>query len=89
MPTPGANAGTEVPLGALRDTGHGPGVWIIRDGRTPTVAWHPVRLSAIGEETATVSSGLAAGERFVAMGAHMLHQGQQVRIAAPVRGATR
>ncbi|TXC67993.1 efflux RND transporter periplasmic adaptor subunit [Sphingomonas ginsenosidivorax] len=86
---PGKAAGMEVPLGALRDTGRGPGVWIVRAGATPTVAWHPVRVAAIGEETAMVAAGLAAGQRFVAMGAHMLHQGQRVRIAASAPGAAR
>ncbi|WP_294138583.1 efflux RND transporter periplasmic adaptor subunit [Sphingomonas sp.] len=86
---PGKSTGMEIPLGALRDTGRGPGIWIVRDGATPTVAWHAVQVSAVGEETATITSGLAPGERFVAMGAHMLHQGQRVRIAAPVPGAAR
>jgi RND family efflux transporter MFP subunit len=86
---PGKSAGMEIPLGALRDTGRGPGIWIVRGGATPTVAWHAVQVSAVGEETATVTSGLAPGQRFVAMGAHMLHQGQRVRIAAPVPGAVR
>lgn len=86
---PGKAAGAQVPLGALRDTGRGPGVWIVRAGARPTVAWQAVQVSAIGEETATITSGLAAGQRFVAMGAHMLHQGQQVRIAAAVPGAAR
>jgi hypothetical protein len=39
-----------------------------------------VRLAAIGAETATITSGLTGGERFVALGAHMLHQGQRVRV---------
>lgn len=85
----GKSTGMEIPLGALRDTGRGPGIWIVRDGATPTVAWHAVQLSAVGEETATITSGLAPGVRFVAMGAHMLHQGQQVRVAAPVPGTAR
>lgn len=86
---PGKSAGMEIPLGALRDTGRGPGVWVVGDGATPTVAWHAVQVSAVGEETATISSGLTPGQRFVAMGAHMLHQGQQVRIAPPVPGVAR
>lgn len=86
---PGVAASTEVPLGAIRDTGRGPGIWVIRDGATPTVAWHAVRISAIGEETATIAAGLRAGQRFVTMGAHLLHQGQRVRIAAPAPGAAR
>jgi hypothetical protein len=41
-----------------------------------------VRIAALGEETATISGGLKPGDRFVAMGAHMLHEGQAVRVAA-------
>lgn len=86
---PGDASATEVPLGALRDTGHGPGVWIVRGGAQPTVAWHPVRICAIDAETATVTAGLKAGDRFVALGAHMLREGQPVRIAEAVRGTSR
>lgn len=78
---PGDAVATEVPLGALRDTGHGPGVWIVGAGAQPRITWRPVKVTAIGEETATVTSGLKSGDRFVAMGAHMLHQGQTVRVA--------
>jgi RND family efflux transporter MFP subunit len=74
-----------VPLGAIHDAGRGPGVWVI-DGRdNPKVSWRPVRLARVGEETAAVSAGLRRGERFVALGAHLLHQGQAVRIAGTGR----
>lgn len=89
LATPGEAVATQVPLGALHDSGRGPGVWIVSGGTKPTVAWRPVRVSALGEETANVTSGLKSGDRFVAMGAHMLHQGQQVRIAAQAPGAAR
>ena len=49
------------------------------------VSWRPVRLASIGEETAAISAGLRGGERFVALGAHMLHQGEAVRIAGAGR----
>lgn len=84
---PGDASSTVVPLGAIRDEGKGPGVWVIRSGSPAKIAWRPVRIAAVGEETATIASGLKAGERFVAMGAHMLHAGQAVRIAH-VAGAT-
>ena len=71
----------EAPIGALYDTGKGPGVWVI-EPRTSTVQWRPVRVVALGGETATISGGLDGGDRFVALGAHMLHQGQRVRIQA-------
>lgn len=86
---PGAAATTVVPLGAIHDSGKGPGVWVVMAGSPATISWRPVRISAVGEETATIASGLNAGERFVAMGAHMMHQGQAVRIATPVPGTAR
>ena len=89
LETGGQAASTEVPLGALRDLGRGPGVWVIRDTKQPTIVWQPVKVSAVGEETATIVSGLKSGQRFVAMGAHILHQGQAVRIAAPAPGTAR
>jgi len=48
--------------------------------RSSTVQWRPVRVAALGVETATISGGLSGGDRFVALGAHMLHQGQRVRV---------
>lgn len=83
----GRSASTEVPLGALYDVGRGPGVWVVRAARRPTVTWRPVRLAGIGEETATIVGGLKPGERFVAIGAHMLREGQAVRIAPPAAGS--
>jgi multidrug efflux pump subunit AcrA (membrane-fusion protein) len=74
-----------VPLGAIYDRGQGPGVWIVAGRGSPKVSWRPVKLAAIGEEAAVVSAGLRPGERFVALGAHMLHQGQAVRIAGASR----
>lgn len=80
--TPGKAATLSIPLGAIYDRGQGPGVWVVAGGNGSKVSWRPIRLSAIGEEKATVAAGLRPGERFVALGAHMLHQGQPVRIAA-------
>jgi RND family efflux transporter MFP subunit len=83
LPSAGAAkiGGRTVPLGAIYDSGKGPGVWIV-DAKTSTVSWRAVQLAAVGEETATVTAGLAAGERFVALGAHMLHQGERISLQA-------
>jgi len=77
---PGQEAAMTVPLGAIYDRGQGAGVWIV--GGNGAVSWRPVKLSAVGDETAVVAAGLRPGERFVALGAHMLHQGEPVRIYA-------
>ena len=70
---------TQVPISALYDTGEGPGIWVV-EGREPQVRWHPVKIAGVGEESAAVSSGLVSGERVVTLGAHLLHEGERVRV---------
>jgi len=77
---PGQPAAITVPLAAIYDRGRGPGVWVISRQGTPTVSWRAVKVAAISDDAAVVSAGLRSGERFVALGAHMLHQGEAVRI---------
>ena len=79
---PGQRTMMSVPLGAIYDRGQGPGVWVLSGQGGPRVSWRPVQLATVGEETAVVAAGLQPGERFIAMGAHMLHQGEVVRINA-------
>jgi len=67
----------QVPLAAVYDAGKGPGVWDIT-GQPATVAWRPVTVIAIGDEAATVAGQLNAGDRIVALGAHLLQQGERV-----------
>lgn len=84
--TGGAGAGGtgahSVPLGALYDPGRGPGVWIV-DARTSTVRFRPVTIARIGAEDAVLSGGVAPGDRIVALGAHLLSEGQKVRVMTP------
>lgn len=74
-----ADAGVAVPLTALHDSSGGPGVWVVRGGR---VSFRPVRLGTMGEENAIVTAGLRPGERVVALGAHLLKEGEPVRTRA-------
>jgi len=78
LPRAGA-AGMQVPVAAIFDAGKGPGVWIVH-GKQASVTWHPVTLGDLGEESVAVTSGLKPGERFVALGAHQLHEGERVRV---------
>lgn len=75
-----AGAAAEVPLGAIHDAGHGPGVWLLRAGKQQTVTWRPVRIVALGEETARLATGFQPSDRIVAVGAHLLHEGEAVRV---------
>jgi RND family efflux transporter MFP subunit len=81
-----ADRGIAVPLAALTDTGAGPGVWVVDTPRPGAggamVHFRPVTLAALGDEQATVQSGLHAGERVVALGARLLHEDEAVRTEA-------
>lgn len=65
-----------VPVGSVLDRGSGPGVWILNE--KSEVAFRLVHIASIGKEDIAVSRGLEAGERVVALGAHLLHEGQAV-----------
>ncbi|WP_144110292.1 efflux RND transporter periplasmic adaptor subunit [Paraburkholderia sp. BCC1886] len=69
-----------VPLGAILDRGRGPGVWLI--GADEHLTYRAVQVSSAGAETATVTAGLAAGQKIVALGAHQLNDGEQIRVAS-------
>lgn len=81
----GREAATTVPLAAVYDNGAGPGVWVLK-GKTPAVTWRHVQLGSLSNETVVVTSGLLPGERFVSLGAHQLHEGEQVRLADAQEG---
>jgi multidrug efflux pump subunit AcrA (membrane-fusion protein) len=70
----------EVPIGAIFDPGKGPGVWRV-EGETPRVRWRAVQVAGLGDEAATVIGELEPGDRIVALGAHLLHEGESVRLA--------
>jgi len=65
-----------VPIGAIHDGGSGPGVWIVDD--KSEVKFRSVSIASIGQEEVVVSRGVRAGENVVALGAHLLHEGQIV-----------
>jgi RND family efflux transporter MFP subunit len=70
----------QVPLGAVVDTGKGPGVWVIQ-GKPAKVAWRSIAVQRLDDESARITGPLKQGERIVALGAHLLREGEQVRIA--------
>lgn len=82
VPDPRATAqgDLQVPLGAVFDAGKGPGVWVIH-GDPATVSWRSVTIVHLGDEAAQVTGQLKQGDRIVALGAQLLREGQQVRVA--------
>jgi RND family efflux transporter MFP subunit len=68
----------QLPVGAIHDRGNGPGVWIVDD--KSEVKFRSVTIASIGKEEVVVSGGVQAGEKVVALGAHLLHEGQAVNL---------
>ena len=79
LSTGGTSDVVEVPLGALYDNGQSSGVWVV-DPHASSVSLRAVQIRWLAEEAAVVS-GVRPGERVVALGAHLLHQGERVRLA--------
>ena len=70
----------QVPIGAIFDSGKGAGVWLV-EGETPRVTWHAVQISGLSNEAASVVGNFNPGDRVVALGANLLHEGDHVRLA--------
>jgi RND family efflux transporter MFP subunit len=68
----------QLPVGAICDRGSGPGVWVVND--KSEVKFRSVQIASIGKEEVVVSHGVGAGEKVVALGAHLLHEGQAVNL---------
>ena len=80
LPSSGSTDAFEVPIGSIADRGKGPGVWVF-DAKSSTVSFRPVRVLRLGEGDVIISHGVRPGEQIIALGAHLLSEGQQVRIA--------
>lgn len=71
----------QVPIAALYDPGNGTGVWVI-DGEPAKVTWRPVQVLGLSDDAARVAGRLNVGERIVGLGAHLLREGEPVRLLA-------
>jgi RND family efflux transporter MFP subunit len=82
--------GFSVPIGSLSDAGKGPGVWVIQ-GEPAKVSWRPVQVQRLGDDSAHIAGQLKQGDRIVALGTHLLREGEQIRVAAqaPVTASAR
>jgi len=72
-------AALQVPIAAVYDPGDGPGVWVIA-GAPAKVNWRAVQVSGLSDDSARIAAGLNAGEQVVALGAHLLRDGEEVRL---------
>jgi RND family efflux transporter MFP subunit len=69
----------QVPVASVLDQGKGPGIWLLNPS-TSTVSFQPVEIRQVGEELATISGNVHTGQRVVALGVHLLRDGQRVRL---------
>ncbi|CAI2049462.1 Multidrug resistance protein mexA precursor [Serratia ficaria] len=68
----------QVPLAAIYDPGKGPGVWSI-SAKPAKVSWRSVQVLGLGDDAARITGSVKPGEQVVALGAHLLHDGEAVR----------
>jgi RND family efflux transporter MFP subunit len=69
----------QVPVSSVIDQGKGAGIWVLNPS-TSTVSFQPVQVRQLGEEQATISGNLHPGQQVVALGVHLLRDGQRVRV---------
>ncbi|RYF08178.1 MAG: efflux RND transporter periplasmic adaptor subunit [Comamonadaceae bacterium] len=82
---PRAGTTLQVPLSAIIDEGKGPAVWVVKGDQVTRQA---VSIGQIEDDKALVTGALKEGERVVALGAHLLREGAQVRLAGQAASAT-
>jgi RND family efflux transporter MFP subunit len=68
-----------LPLSAVMNDGRGAAVWVV-DPSGRRVERRPVELRALDAEGAVIGTGLAAGERVVSLGVHLVDEGKPVRV---------
>ncbi len=76
------DAGTDmlqVPAASVLDQGKGPGIWVLNPS-TSTVSFQAVEVRQLGKEQATISGNVHPGQQVVALGVHLLRDGQHVRV---------
>jgi RND family efflux transporter MFP subunit len=76
------DAGTDtlqVPIASVLDRGKGPGIWLLNPS-TSTVSFQSVQVRRLDEELATISGNLHPGQQVVAVGVHLLRDGERVRV---------
>jgi len=69
----------QVPVASVIDRGKGPGIWVLNPS-TSTVSFQPIQVRQVGEELATISGDLRPGQQVVALGVHLLRDGERVRV---------
>lgn len=72
--------GVPMPLTAIYDTDGKPRVWIV-DKTSETVHSQSVQLGEVHGDRVWITAGVKSGDVIVTAGAHVLHEGERVRLA--------
>lgn len=72
------NSAYLIPLSAIFQQGEKSAVWIVASDRS--VSLRPVEVGAYRDDGALISGGIAAGERIVSAGVHMLTAGDKIQL---------
>ncbi len=75
-----SETGLQIPLSAIYDDGQTQGIWIV-NANNSTVSLRKIKIKQTSSEFALVSGEVRQDEQIVALGAHLLHEGEQVKIA--------
>lgn len=73
--------GMQVPISAIFNPGKGTGVWVIT-GHPEHVTWRSINVLGLSDDAARIDSAkgdLKVGDRVVALGAQLLHEGEEVK----------
>ncbi len=74
-----AQGSLQVPIASIFDAGKGPGVWLI-SGDPKKVSWRAVTIQRLEDDSAQVTGQFKQGDQIVALGAHLLREGEQVHV---------
>jgi RND family efflux transporter MFP subunit len=81
LAVPASVSGVEVPLSAVIAKGAEKYVWVVEAGSEVATS-RAVEIAGTSGENLVVTGDLAAGDRIVAAGAHLLRDGQRIRAAS-------
>jgi len=70
----------QIPLSSIYDDGRTVGIWIVNPANS-TVSLRKVSIKQVSSEFAFVEGEVSQDEQIVALGAHLLHEGERVKVA--------
>ncbi|MFZ6772358.1 efflux RND transporter periplasmic adaptor subunit [Undibacterium sp. SXout7W] len=76
-----------VPIASVFDAGKGPGVWVI-EGEPAKVSRRAVTLLRLDDDGGYVTGQIKQSDRIVALGTHLLREGELVRVASQAAATT-